>query len=333
MADNKKKSKFNLYNFFHNPDRDIEDAKGDGPVTYGFFYFFKLYFRNIGRLFYVNLFYLFGNFPILFVMLALSGFVSATATTPLSSLFPTVSALIQGDANPASAALYTVFGMQTVINVPTVASKIFLALGLLLIFTFGPVNVGTSYQLREIVKRQPVFLWSDFWYAIKRNLRQSIILGILDLIFGVMFVYDVFFFYANLATGTFFAGIMFFISLLVLLIYFAMRFYMYLILVTFDISIPKIIKNSVIFALLGFKRNFMAFAGIAVIAVLTMELMIVYLPIGIIIPLVIGVSSCAFVSTYCAYPKIKEIMIDPYYPNYGKSEEPKEEELPDEELL
>ena len=37
-----------------------------------------------------------------------------------------------------------------------------------------------------------------------------------------------------------------------------------------------------------------------------------YMPIGIILPLIITVGLCMFMSVYAAWPKIKEIMIDPY---------------------
>ena len=110
------------------------------------------------------------------------------------------------------------------------------------------------------------------------------------------------------------------------MIYLVMRFYMYQILVTFDISIIKTIKNSVIFTVVGFKRNVVALLGIVLTLVITGGVMTIYMPLGIIIPLVIGISTIAFISAYAAYPKIKEIMIDPYYPDYEKNEYEHEDE-------
>ena len=44
-------------------------------------------------------------------------------------------------------------------------------------------------------------------------------------------------------------------------------------------------------------------------------------------PFVLLFGDCAFMAVYAAFPKIKEIMIDPYY----KDEEPEEE--PDEPIF
>lgn len=88
---------------------------------------------------------------------------------------------------------------------------------------------------------------------------------------------------------------------------------MYIVMVTFDLSIFKILKNALIFSLVGIKRNVMATLGIAAMVFITYYLMIVILPIGIIIPFVLLFADCAFMSCYAAFPKIKEIMIDPYY--------------------
>ena len=105
---------------------------------------------------------------------------------------------------------------------------------------------------------------------------------------------------------------MFYLSLAMLILWFYMRFYMYLLLVTFDLSIPKILKNALIFSIIGFKRNFMATLGILVLLLLNYMVFVYIQPLGIVLPLVLTLSNGAFMSTYAAYFKIKEIMIDPY---------------------
>ena len=46
---------------------------------------------------------------------------------------------------------------------------------------------------------------------------------------------------------------------------------------------------------------------------ITYTIMLLALPIGIIIPFVLLFADCSFMACYAAFPKIKEIMIDPYY--------------------
>jgi uncharacterized membrane protein YesL len=84
-------------------------------------------------------------------------------------------------------------------------------------------------------------------------------------------------------------------------------------LITFDLKIFKLYKNAFIFAILGGKRNMLAVTGIGLAMLLNYSLLIIFLPLGIIAPFIILFSTGAFMGAYAAYPKIKEIMIDPYY--------------------
>ena len=122
--------------------------------------------------------------------------------------------------------------------------------------------------------------------------------------------------------------ILFFAMLIVILLYSCMRFYFYTIMVTFDQSIFKIIKNAAIFSLLAFGRNFVAFLGIALLIMLTYSLGTLFLPIGVISIFIFLFATCAFMGMYAAYPKIKKYMIDPYYSEDGEllAQEDDEEE-------
>ena len=255
-----------------------------------------------------------GNFPVFFSMLAAAGYFSKHGTSPASSLYgPFYGALLHGTGggSPVTAALYGVHGIQASVAIPTTATNVLYALTALIIFTWGLVNVGTSYQLRNIVKGEPLFIWHDFWHAVKRNWKQGLVFGILDVVFMALLAYDVMFFYFNI--GPFMFNVMFYLSLAIVLIYFMMRFYVYIMIVTFDLPIRKLLKNALIFSILGFKRNILAVLGIAVALMLNYYLMIVFLPLGVILPFIITFSTCAFMAAYAAYPKIKELMIDPYY--------------------
>ena len=285
--------------------------------------FFKFFGHKFTKLLSVNMFIIFGNFPVFFLLLAMSGNLDRGSFAPAYKMFAPLYGVMTHEQSPVTAALFGIFGTQSEIGFSTVFTYIAFALSGLLIFTFGYVNTGTTYILRNMIKGEPIFMWSDFWYAIKRNLKQGMLLGILDAVLSVLCVYDVVFFYYN--TGTSSAmNIMFYASLLIALVWFWMRFYIYILMVTFDLSIFKILKNALIFSLVGFKRNFMATLGIAAMIFITYMLLYYVLPIGIIIPFVLLFACGAFMSCYAAFPKIKEIMIDPYYtdPDPEDYEEP-----------
>ena len=119
-------------------------------------------------------------------------------------------------------------------------------------------------------------------------------------------------------------NLFFYIILLFSILYFMMRFYIYLIMITFDLPIIKIIKNSLIFSLLGIKRNLMAAIGVFIVAFLNFSLYYLVPSVGMIMPFIWTFSISSFVSAYCAYPIIKRYMIDPYYED--KKEEPSSDE-------
>lgn len=317
-----------LYDLFHkNPFSGKGVSKRDDvPRTFG--NFFKLSWWHINHIFTVNMAFIFGNFPLIFLMLGISGLLNDAAPSPASSIYASLFGAMQEASDPFTAALYGIHGIQGTIAVTTTATKVMYIIGALVIFTFGLTNIGTTYILRNLIKGDPIFPWHDFWYAIKRNLRQGFIMGIIDILILVMTIYDVIFFYFNM--GNFTTSLMFYASILLAIIYFIMRFYIYNLIITFDLSLFKIIKNAFIFSALGLKRNLVAFIGIAILIVIDYTLILTFLPLGVMLPLMIMYGYCAYIGSYAAWPKIKEIMIDPYV---TEEEKPEEEAIFEDDVL
>ena len=150
-------------------------------------------------------------------------------------------------------------------------------------------------------------------------------MGLIDFVCSAVLIVDFVFFYTR--TGSFQFDVMYLMIFAIALLYLVMRFYIYHLLITFDLSIFKIIKNSLIFAVLGIKRNVMALLGIIILLVIHIGLIILLLPIGISIPLVLPfvyiLAILGFIVSYAAYPVIDRYMIAPY----------KTDETSDEEML
>ncbi len=308
-----KKKRFNLFDFFYTrSEKHQKEIIYDPNHKRDFLYFFRMTFDHLRNLLLLNLMTLIGNFPIFLFLLYFSTNLHAHASAPADALFaPIYGAMKLGAATPASSALYGLYGASSTVFLPTLLSTaVLIAAIILLLITFGPVTVGITYIMRNIVKGEPVFLWSDFWYAIRRNRKQEFILGALDLGILALIAYDLCFFYINIH-GTL-TGLFFWLSLFFGIIYLFMRFYLYLMLVTFDLSLRKLFKNAFIFALLGLGRNVIALIGIAVVLFVNLAISWAYLPIGAVLPLLITVSLCMFIPCYTAWPKIHKIMIEPY---------------------
>lgn len=315
-----KKKKFNLYNLL-NPETDKDDATDDGnSASLNLKWFFKIAYRRLSTILSANILFIIGNFPIIFPLLILSGAINDHSIVPQSLAYSNLyGALVQNASDPLTAVFYGVSGSPVTENeYNAVLLILFLALSALLLITFGPVNCGVAHILRSTVRREPVFLFDDFWGAIKRNYKQAIPLGIFDLLFLGVTAYDIWVFYLNYSTS-FFYTVLFFFAIGVLITWLFARMYIYLLCITFDLKFLKLLKNSVIFAYLGFKRNIMALFGQLLLIFITILFFTsgVLMAIGAVLPFVILFGLALFMSYYAAYKVIRKYMIDPYYDEEG----------------
>lgn len=310
-----KKKKFKLFDS-QREGRGVEKSSvHTKPDLKGFFIKYRTYFT---RLLSVNLLMVFGNFPLVFAAIAMSTLTRILYFTPASSSFPLLQGLMleQGEFSAANLISMGLEGIQHETSAMTGTTYLFFGLSALVFLTFGIVNAGTTYVLRNMVKGDPVFVFTDFFYAVRRNWKQALPFGILDAALLILIPFNLFYWLS--AEGGMMASIMLGVTVVAALLYFWMRFYIYVQMVTFELSVGKILKNSFRFALLGMKRNFMATLGIICLVAINLFLAVafggVFSAAAILFPLVLLFSNGAFMSMYAAYFKIKEIMIDPYEP-------------------
>lgn len=324
MKDNKNNKRFKMLSIA----RDGKGLSKTPENRSGFKRFFRTLFDNFGKIVSANIFMVLGNFPVIFLIAVLSGYTKNSALIPMTDVFQNLDGIIAADGiTPFKMTLYAVEGLQNTVLVPTPLTYVFYALGALTLFTFGLVSVGTAYILRNIAMGEPVFVWADFWYAVNRNWRQALPFGIVDVLINVILIYNIY----SLSMGAdFFASMLFWSNIIIFALYFCMRFYIYVQMLTFKLSIFKILKNSLIFSLLGFKRNILAVLGIALGILLELALLFgfggILMPFAIAAPLAVLFSTFAYMKVYAAYFKIEEIMIIPYkkehpelYPETDKS--------------
>ncbi|MBQ7365322.1 MAG: DUF624 domain-containing protein [Clostridia bacterium] len=313
-----KKSRLNLYDWFYKRDHK-EDADDDRDAPRNFAFFFKLLFRNFSRVFTLNIYFALGGIGLWLLILLVSGIVGPHSSAPTSDLFAPLygAAAFVEDPSPILNVLLSVHAQVTEIAVmtPLMITLIVIAV-VLLALTFGPVTVGITYNMRNIVRGEPLFLWEDFWHAIKTNLRQSILLGIVDLAILAALVYGVVFYYLNLGGAQVF-GTFFLFTLVLIVFYLMMRKYLYTMLVTFELSLFKLFKNALIFAILGLGRNIVSLVGCLFVIFLNWMLFSAFMPLGVIMPFMITIGLCIFIEVYIAWPKIHATMIAPYLDENG----------------
>ena len=316
---NEKKNK--LFGFFdYNRDNRPDAVEEDTTPTLG--RYFKVLGRRFWKLITLNLMML----PLILPVLICFYLYISMQQTPVSGevLFPQLLGASAVGGTPTTTLLFDLFGAQQ--NVPIFTTGTYIGMGIciaFLVITFGWQNVGAAYIVRNMVRGEPVFIWSDYFYAIKRNLKEGFFLGLIDAVILFVLGFDISYFWGR--GGTFTLDVGFFLTIALIVIYFLMRFYLYLLLVTFDLSIFKILKNALIFSMLGFKRNIMGVLGIALITGvhILLLLLLISTPLSglpIILPFLWYMAAVTFTSAYAAYPIIDRYMIAPYMEQINEEE-------------
>ncbi len=294
---------------FKKDDIGVEFAEDTTPNLK---FYFKSLWRKLAKLISINLLAILQFAPLLAAFLV--RFWADTTPTITNAMFPVLQGVADfGTATPADFSLFSATALQY--HAPYFSVWTIVILALLVIFfalTFGLWNVGLTYLMREMVTGNPVFIFADMKHAIKRNFKQGILVGIIDFVVIAIFYID--FTSMDLLPMSFFGDFMYIAIIAIAIIYFIMRFYIYLMLVTFDMKIRKIFKNAFIFVVLGIKRNLLAILWTVVLLGLNVALIFTYLPLGIILPILYLPIIPMFTTAYAAYPIIQKYMIDPVQP-------------------
>ena len=303
------KKKFKLFDM----NKDGKGVNKNEDTRPTFLNFFKNLFRKFPHLLRLNILMVLQIIPL--VVIICLYFLGPKSPTMSNVMFAPLFGLDQAAGNAAVSSTLDLSSVQMGLPVFSPAVNItIICLVIVMAVTWGWQNIGATYVLRGLVKGDPVFVFSDFFYAIKKNLKQGIFLGLIDFAISAILLID--FFYLYQQTGSFGFDFMYFAILALMFIWFIMRFYIYNLLITFDIKIFKLLKNAFIFTILGIGRNILAFLGIIILSVLHVFLVILFIPMGISIPIILPffylLATTAFMACYAAYPIIDRYMIAPY---------------------
>ncbi len=206
--------------FFYNYSKPGKGVNKRDPNQPRWQIFLDIYPRKLWDLFKLNLLYLISALPFFAVTMVVCGVI----TSPIID--------------------------KAVLSSPDMN---FLKYDILLRFAFsfifmmfvgiGPATAGFAYIIREYANEHHCNMMSDYFERFKSNFKQSIILWVIDLI--VLYVFSVAIrFYGE--TGK----IVFqYILIVVSVIYVMMHIYIYPMMITFDLPLKHILKNSCLIAL------------------------------------------------------------------------------------
>ena len=294
------------------PMRDGKGVEKGEDTTPTLGRFFKLWGRKFWKLISLNLLMVVQIIPIgLIVLLYFAGPKIPTLYSPLYA--PLLGAQTAAPTTVGMTLFNSAAGLMH--QTPVYNSWAHWVMGVLVVFqliTYGWQRTATTYILRNLVRGDGVFMISDYFYAIRRNLKQGFIMGVIDCAALFALGFDLFYFWNAPTTGG--NNVMYLTIFALVFIYGVMRFYTYLMMVTFDMKLGKIFKNALIFTVMGFKRNILALLGMGLLTGIFAVLIIFLgqpIPAFYIIPFLCLLGFCGFMYTFAAYPIIEKYMIAP----------------------
>lgn len=199
------------------------------------------------------------------------------------------------------------------------------------IVTHGLAQAGLTFATRNFSREKHVFLPSDFFDTIRKNWKQALATGLLELGIGALLLFDLWYAWQISADGQFTTLIFLGVTIFLIAFFAYVRYYLYFQLITFKMTFKQIWKNSLMFAILGIKENM----------VITGSLVLMY-AVGFLIAYAFGLLSVpfflvmyvflfpafrSFLIQFTIFPLMKRVIIDPYYKEHPEEDLDKRHDL------
>jgi len=269
---------------YNKPGKGVDK---DAPEKRPFFKFFELLWRRPGRLVVINILYFITTLPFMMVFFNLVNLAFGLATQ----------ASVDGEAYLSMMA--RVFPL---LDWPWQAWLILAGIGALL---FGPFTCGLTYVCRNFAREEHAWT-SDYFARAKKNWRQGMILGIIDLLICSVIVFNIFF-APHLVENP---GELLFViarygTVAIGLNYFIMRPYLYLLVVTFYLPLKTIFKNAWILSTATMLRSII----FLVVATVTFMLFQMWSVLEMIF-ILFAFSFWSLLSMFLAWPVVVKYMVN-----------------------
>ena len=176
------------------------------------------------------------------------------------------------------------------------------------IITIGPATAAMNYLCRNYSQAKPVYLFSDFVEKCKEHFKQGVAVWLIQLLAGGLLVTS-FLSWTDASfavSGTFrtvAVVLIFFVAYLVI----CSSFYIYPMMVSFDLTVKQLIRNSVILSLTQLWRNLVMLLVLGVLGILTL----LFWPITFPVVLFLLFSVLCFVSNALVFPVLQKYVASP----------------------
>ncbi len=275
-----------FFNSYNKPGKGVNKRDPNQPRMTTFF---EILPRKIWPLCKANMLHLLTAIPFFVVTMIVMGIISSKVINLFSTVF--------GEEE---------FGSTLMIL--DVVMRWFLAILFTVFFGQGPVTAGVTYIIRNYAREEHCWPVSDFFEKTKENFKQSICLWIIDLIF--LYVATVaFVFYWTSANY-----ILAFLLIWVAIIYIVMHIYIYQIMITFDLPLKHVVKNSFIFTFSNAPKNLLLLLIVVAVHMVLpyialfcySDKAIIVLLVWALLELILLPALTSFMTNFFIYPSIEK---------------------------
>lgn len=193
--------------------------------------------------------------------------------------------------------------------------------------------VGMTYITRSLSRDMHTFGISDFFSAIKKNWKQALGVGIINLIITAFLLFDLEYFRLMASQGLTFGYVGLGIMVFITLVFCVMKFYIWFLVITFDMKVKQIYLNSFKFFVVNLLNNFVMLLAIGIYWALLFFLLIFFASEALVAG-ILAVVTIFFYPTYHylviqfgVFSSVKKYMIDPYYEEHPEADIDKRRDL------
>lgn len=194
------------------------------------------------------------------------------------------------------------------------------------IVTNGLAQVGVTNVARNIARDKHSFGVSDFIDTIKKNWKQALPAGIINILIYIILIFDIWFF--NQMKSGIFSTICLAVAFLLLFFLTIMNYYIWTMMITFKFTLKQIYSNSFKFVIINMKYNLLCFFVLLLVNAIYVGILFLVQGYWLMALMIEGMvylltypAFRALLIQFCTFPSIKKYIIDPYY-----------EEHPDEDV-
>lgn len=185
----------------------------------------------------------------------------------------------------------------------------------------GLAAAGITNVTRNLARDKHSFGLSDFFETIKKNWKKSLVAGIINTVIDIINAFAIYFYWFG---DDILSIIGFGFSVALFVLFRFIKYHLWLLIITFKLPLKKIYKNCFLFAFVNWKANLII--GLTEILLLAICVALFFIPypiawvVSLLLAIIVFPGFAQLLTQLLIFPKVKELMIDPYYEEHPEED-------------